>query len=209
MKKIVPVAMALLLAAGMTGCAEEKTAVNPAAEQPVAAAPKAEQAPPPSNLNVERTSSNTTVATVEAIDLKKRIVTLKSIEGRTFTIHVGEQAVNLPQVRKGDKVEITYSESLEVRMAEPGEVLADSTTMIGKAAPGSKPRGIGITETNITATILNLDKAKETATLEMADGTVATVKVQNPANLDKVKVGDVIAISYLEALEIKVMGKKR
>jgi hypothetical protein len=208
MKKIVPVAMALLLAAGMTGCAEEKTAVNPAAEQPVAAAPKAEQAPP-SNLNVERTSSNTTVATVEAIDLKKRIVTLKSIEGRTFTIHVGEQAVNLPQVRKGDKVEITYSESLEVRMAEPGEVLADSTTVIGKAAPGSKPRGIGITETNITATILNLDKSQETATLEMADGTVATVKVQNPANLDKVKVGDVIAISYLEALEIKVMGKKR
>ncbi len=208
MKKFLPVAMALLLAAGMAGCAEKKQQDNPTAEQPVAAAPKAEQAPP-SNLNVERTSSNTTVATVEAIDLKERIVTLKSIEGRAFTIHVGEQAVNLPQVRKGDKVEITYSESLEVRMAEPGEVLADSTTMIGKAAPGSKPRGIGITETNITATILNLDKAKETATLEMADGTVATVKVQNPANLDKVKVGDVIAISYLEALEIKVMGKKR
>lgn len=208
MKKILGVAIAMLLATGMTGCAEKKQQDNPAAEQPAVSAPKAEPAPP-SNLNVERTSSNTTVATVQAVNLKERLVTLKSLEGRPFTIHVGEEAVNLPQVRKGDKVEITYSESLEVRMAEPGEVMADSTTVIGSAAPGSKPRGIGITETNVTATILNLDKANETATLEMADGTVATVKLQNPANLDKVKVGDVIAISYIEAVEIKVMGKKR
>ena len=42
----------------------------------------------------------------------------------------------------------------------------------------------------------------------MADGSVA-IKVQNPANLDKVKVGDTILIRYLEAVEISVKGKKR
>ena len=47
------------------------------------------------------------------------------------------------------------------------------------------------------------------ATLKMADGVVTTVKVQNPANLDKVKVGDTIVITYLEALEISVKDKKR
>ena len=47
------------------------------------------------------------------------------------------------------------------------------------------------------------------ATLKMADGSVATVKVQNPANLDKVKVGDTILIRYLAAVEISVKGKKR
>ena len=61
----------------------------------------------------------------------------------------------------------------------------------------------------VTATILDLNREQEKATLKMADGSVATVKVQNPANLDKVKVGDTILIRYLEAVEISVKGKKR
>lgn len=162
-----------------------------------------------SNLDVQRSSVQSTVATVESVNLKTRMVKLRSLEGRPFTIHVGKEAVNLPQVKAGDRVEITYTESLEVRMAEPGEVIEESSTVVGRAVPGAKPGGFGITETNITAEILDLDKANETATLKMADGSVATVKVQNPANLEKVKVGDTIAIKYLEALEITVKGKKK
>lgn len=162
-----------------------------------------------SNLDVQRSSVQSTVATVESVNLKTRMVKLRSLEGRPFTIHVGKEAVNLPQVKAGDRVEITYTESLEVRMAEPGEVIEESSTVVGRAVPGAKPGGFGITETNITAEILDLDKANETDTLKMADGSVATVKLQNPANLEKVKVGDTIAIKYLEALEITVKGKKK
>lgn len=162
-----------------------------------------------SNLDVQRSSVQSTVATVESVNLKTRMVKLRSLEGRPFTIHVGKEAVNLPQVKAGDRVEITYTESLEVRMAEPGEVIEESSTVVGRAVPGAKPGGFGITETNITAEILDLDKANETDTLKMANGSVATVKLQNPANLEKVKVGDTIAIKYLEALEITVKGKKK
>lgn len=202
MNKFWAMVMVVLCTATMGACAktEPQTTTEPQGTS---------EAQRPSNLDVERTSVQTTVATVESVDLKTRMVKLRSLEGRPFTIHVGKEAVNLPQVKAGDRVEITYTESLEVRMAEPGEIMEESSTIIGRAVPGAKPGGFGITETNITAEILDLDKSNETATLKMADGTVATVKVQNPANLDKVKVGDTIAITYLEAVEITVKGKKK
>ena len=52
-----------------------------------------------------------------------------------------------------------------------------------------------------------MDKIHDSATLKMADGSIARVTVENPENLDKVKVGDTIAIKYLEAIEIQVKGK--
>lgn len=187
MKRVMSLVSILLLSAGLFACAKKE---------------------PPSNLDVKRTNTVQTVAMVEKVDLKKRMVTLRSLEGRVFNVHVSEEVINLPQVRKGDRVEISYSETLEVRMAEPGEVRNESGTYMASALPGEKPAGLEVSETNITATILELDKVNEIALLKLSDGSVASVKVQNPENLDKVKVGDTILISYLEAVEINVKGNK-
>lgn len=196
MKKFLNLATMMFCTVTLMACAQP--------EQPSSAKDE-----PRSELKVERAEVRTGVATVEAVDLKTRMVSLRSLEGRPFTVHVSKEAVNLPQLRKGDRVEVTYGQALEVRMAEPGEVRNETETIIGRAKPGSKPGVIVGNETTITATIMNIDKAKEMATLKMADGVVTTVKVQNPANLDKVKVGDTIVITYLEALEISVKDKKR
>ena len=201
MKKKLSVAMMVLLAATLMSCAQTDSKSTASPQAPAAKEEKA------STLDVQRSSVSTTTATVEAIDLKTRIVKLRSLAGKPFTVHVGKEAVNLPQVKKGDKVEITYAQTLEVRMAEPGEMRDDVSDMVAGAKPGARPRGIEVTETNITATILEIDKANETAMLKFADGSMAVVKVQNPANLDKVKVGDTIAIKYLEAIEIAVKGR--
>jgi len=203
MKKLLSTALMAFCAVTLMSCAQTEPQSIATLEQNSTKVDK------PSSLNVQRTDVRTTVATVEAVDLKTRTVKMRSLEGKPFTIHVGKEAVNLPRVKAGDKVEITYAQALEVRMAEPGEVKAEKTEIVAGAEPGAKPRGIGITETNITATILELDKTSESATLQFADGVIASVKVQNPANLDKVKVGDTIVIKFLEALELKVMGKKK
>jgi len=163
---------------------------------------------PKKELNVERANVVSVTATVEKIDLKKRIVTIRGSEGTVRTLHVGEEAVNLPQVRVGDKVTLDYIESLAVRMAKPGEVKDEVKGLVGRAKPGEKPGYIEETETTITATILDIDKVKETATLKAPDGEVVVVKVQDPANLDKVKVGDTIVITYTEALAIAVRTVK-
>jgi Cu/Ag efflux protein CusF len=159
---------------------------------------------PKQELNVERANVVSVTATVDKVDLKKRTVTVRGPEGNVRKIHVGEEVVNLPQVRVGDKVMLDYVESLAVRMAKPGEVKAEVKGLVGRAKPGEKPGYVEETETTITATILDIDKVKETATLKAPDGEVVVVKVQDPANLDKVKVGDTIVITYTEALAIAV-----
>jgi hypothetical protein len=41
-------------------------------------------------------------------------------------------------------------------------------------------------------------------TLKGADGKTTTVKVRNPKNLENVKVGDVVVITYTEALALSL-----
>jgi hypothetical protein len=116
--------------------------------------------------------------------------------------------VNLPQVRVGDKVAVDYYESFAVRMAKPGEVRDEVKGMVGLAKPGEKPGYVEAAETTVTAAILDIDKTRETVALKGPDGDVVAVKVANPANLDKVKVGDTIVITYTEALAIAVRTVK-
>jgi len=54
----------------------------------------------------------TKTATVQAIDLDKRVVTLKGEKGNVFDLKVGEEAKNLPQVKVGDRVTVQLYESL-------------------------------------------------------------------------------------------------
>lgn len=178
-------AVAVLLAASLVGCSKSE---------------------PAGELNVEKSTVMASYATVEAVDMKTRMVTLQDPQGESFAIHAGEEVVNLPQVRPGDRVEVTYAETLSVRMAEPGESKNEISGIIGRAVPGEKPAVVDVTETSVTATIEAIDKTLETATLRMEDGSIRIVKAEDPANLDKVKVGDTIVIIYQEAIGIFVTG---
>ena len=158
-------------------------------------------------LTWQSSELKTTVATVTAVNLKTRKVTLRSAEGRAFTIHVGKDAVNLRQVKKGDVITVTFSRELEVFLAEPGEQINEQTVVVATSKPGSKPRGVCVAQTIVTARIYAVDKANQLVKLEFVDGTDVVVKAQNPANLEKVKAGDTIAISYIEAVDIAVKKK--
>ena len=57
---------------------------------------------PAEQPRVVREAEAVMTATVVAIDLQKRIVTLKGEDGEVRDIKVGEEAVNLPQVKVGD-----------------------------------------------------------------------------------------------------------
>lgn len=145
-------------------------------------------------------------ATVEAVDLKTRMVTIKGPDGRSVKVHVDDRVKNLPQVKKGDQVVATYYESLayEVRkpgQAEPGVAVASD---VATAKPGEKPAGVGAQAVQVTATIDAIDTKANTVTLKGPDGDLTTIKVKDPSRLQKVKVGDLVEITYTEALAIAV-----
>jgi hypothetical protein len=160
-------------------------------------------------LNVEKAGMVSTSATVTAIDMNTRLVTLKGPDGGSLTIRAGKEVVNLPQVKVGDEVVVSYAQALAVRMAKPGEVRDEVAQGIARAVPGSMPGAVEVLERTVTAKILELNKALETASLQLPDGDVRIVKVQDPANLEKVKVGDTIVITFTEAMAISVEKAKK
>jgi hypothetical protein len=162
---------------------------------------------------VERTADGVKVsdevtvrATVTAIDQKKRTVTLRGPEGNQQTFQLGPEVRNLPQVRKGDEVVATYYESVALRLRKPGEATPGVVTAEDavRAAPGEMP-GAAMGETvNVTATVQKVDHRKQTVTLKGPQGKLVTVKVQDPERLKKVKVNDLVEVTYTEAVAIAV-----
>ncbi len=156
--------------------------------------------------SVTKEQTVTAMATVKAIDLKNRLVTLEDEEGNTFDIIVGEQARNLPQLKVGDVVEATYYESVAVKVYKPGEVpsVSRDTSMVTSAKKGEKPGGLAVRQATVTATVQSIDKENQTAVLKGADGKTITVKVQDPKNLEGVNPGDEVVATYTRALAISV-----
>ena len=149
-------------------------------------------------------------ATVVAVDLQNRYVTLKGPDGELRDIKVGEEAVNLPQVKVGDLVTVKFYESIAVEVIKPGTAMgAGETTAIVRAKPGEMPGGMAARQVSVTATITAIDKQKSTMTLKGPEGKLVNVQVQDPANLEKVKVGDELMITYTEALAISVEHVKK
>jgi len=148
-------------------------------------------------------------ATVAAVDHKTREVTLEGADGETVTITAGEEVKNLAQVEVGDRVEVEYLEMVSMEVLPPGEVeLAAMTTAAKKTAPlGEKPAGTMVQETTVTTVIEAIDKENELVTLKGPEGYTKTVKARNPANLEKVAVGDKVKVTYTTALAIAVTEK--
>jgi hypothetical protein len=195
MKKALILAAAFVLAMSLlTGAFAQATKGAAPAEQP--------------KVVKERTAVMT--ATVTAIDLEKRIVTLKGPKGEVRDVKVGKEAVNLPQLKVGDLVTVKYYESLAVEVMKPGTAsAAGEKTAIVRNKPGEMPGGMAAQQSTVTATVMAIDKKKSTLTLKGPDGKTVIAKAQDPKNLDKVKVGDELMITYTEALAISVEKAKK
>ncbi|MFI5370179.1 MAG: hypothetical protein ACHQ52_01385 [Candidatus Eisenbacteria bacterium] len=143
-------------------------------------------------------------ATVLAVNKSTRELTLRSADGDTTKIKCGPDIKNFAQIAKGDGVKVVYTESLMITVEPPGTAGTSTETSTAAAKPGEHPHGSVTQKTTVKASIAAIDKAAGTATLQMADGTQHVVTPRNPANLDKVKVGDMVVITYTEGLAASV-----
>jgi hypothetical protein len=201
----------IVLCAGMLASCTEKKPVRPAEPAPSPRAAVTPPPAPPSGTVGENTVTGT--ATVVRIDQKTRHVTLKGEDGKMVTIVAGPEVRNLAQVKKGDIVRVTYHESLAYRVRKAGTAKpgAGASTEVTRAPLGEKP-GATVTDTvTVRSTIASIDKANSEVTLRNPQGKLTAVKVKDPSKLDAVNVGDVVDITYTEALAVAVEksgGKK-
>ena len=126
-------------------------------------------APPPKPAVRENLIQKT--ATIEAVDAAKRLVTLRLEDGTSTTIKVSDAVQNLPQVKPGDKVTVSYYQALAVEVKKPGEGVKGVETEVNsvKAPPGSMPAaGAGVL-IRTTVIIDSVDTQFKTVHLRGAD----------------------------------------
>lgn len=150
-------------------------------------------------------------ATVQAVDLEKRIVTLKGPEGNLFDVHAGEEVRNLPQVKVGDIVVAKYFESVAIELKKGGLGIRskESETATSRAPLGAKPAGAVATTTTLVANVTKVDTQKKVVTLEGPSGKTVNVKVKDPALLKEIKAGEQVEMIITEALAIAVEAPKK
>ena len=184
-----------ITAAGLAGFLCLATAALAAEPAKPAAAPQGEAI----------LSSTTVTATVAKINHKTREVTLKTDDGQETTFVAGAAVKNLAQVKKGDVVTATYTEAVAYEVRKSGKAPgAESTVAAATAEPGAKPAGVVGRQTTVTVAIAAIDPKAPSVTFKGPGGETRTVKVRDPAKLQGVSVGDMVDLTYAEAVAVKV-----
>ncbi|KHN54313.1 hypothetical protein [Aeromonas hydrophila] len=163
-------------------------------------------APGKANL-VEAVSAQ---ATVTAIDMASRKVSLKNAGGEAFDIVAGEQVTNLANLKVGDTVALRYMQMLDLELLKGTagvrkrvvEVAAD------KAEAGEKPgAGIG-KKVTIYGDVIAVDKGQQTITVKGVDHTLV-LKVHNPTQFALIAKGDQIKAVQTQAVGIGILPEKK
>ena len=171
------------------------------------APPTTEKAPAPAKTDTRpgkgEASATKVQGTVDAVDKEKGTVTLKGPRGRTVTLGVKDKS-KLDAIAVGDPVVATYIEAVadQVRKAGSGAPGVSVTEQRTTSKPGETPAGAAAREITVTATIDAIDRKAQTVTIKGPEGNAETIKVKNPKNLEGVKVGDLVDITYAQALAV-------
>jgi len=144
-------------------------------------------------------------ATVKSVDQATRQVVLTTEDGKEVSFVASEEVRNLPQLKAGDTVTVTYAEALAYEVQKGGTAVAAVMETVGeRAALGAKPAGAVAQQTTLTVLITAIDKAAPSVTFKGANGETRTIRVLHPEKLEGVSVGDTVQVTYTEAIAVKV-----
>ena len=153
-------------------------------------------------------TSQTVIVTamVEAINHETREVTLRGPEGKTVDFVASEDARNLPQVNVGDIVMAEYVQSMSIEVfANDGTVPgAGELAIAGRTEEGEMPGLTAIDAVVITAIVEEINIEANTFKLKGPSGEIKEYTARDPENLKKAEVGDLVVITYTEAIAISV-----
>jgi len=142
---------------------------------------------------------------IEAIDHDARLVTLKDKSGDLQTIYCGPEVKRFDELKVGDTVTFRYYESLAYQIRKPGQpgspLSSDPTIVRGQ---GAKPAATVSQQKTATVTIKAIDAKVPAVTVLTADGHKVSFKIEDKKNLEGLKAGDTVEITYTEAFVVSV-----
>jgi Cu/Ag efflux protein CusF len=153
---------------------------------------------------VSKAASVSATATIQAIDKANRVITIRDEKGVEDAFSVGPEVKRFDELNVGDKVKLTYSESLVLHVRKPGDPAPTAGDQVGGARSTGAPGATIARQLTTTVEVLAIDQKLPSITVKTADGRTVTRKVENRKNLEGVKVGDKIDITYTQAAVLEI-----
>jgi len=157
---------------------------------------------------VTRQNRVTVTATIKALDPATRSITLRSEEGDEDTFTVSPAVTRFDQLKAGDTIKATYYEALVFEVRQPGAPAPSGTSVAAgrmKDAPGG---AIGKQQTT-SVTVKAVDMDVPSITVTTTDGRTLTRKIADKKNIEGLKAGDKIDITYTQAVVVMAEAAKK
>jgi ribosomal protein S1 len=166
---------------------------------------------PPQPVKIENTQE--VRATVVAVDPVTRFLSLQGPDKNVVTVQVDDEVRNLPQVKVGDHVVVRYYEALGAELKSRGGTATSATSdpeaavTVGRAEEGQRPAGVVSSQVSTVVKIKSVDTKNNVVEFYGEDGLVRAFPVQTDQGkefIKKLKPGDEVGVSYVEALAVSV-----
>jgi len=161
-----------------------------------------DEAPAGDKPSISATQTVKLTTIVENINLESRRITLRGPEGNSRTIIASEEAKNLDQIDIGDQVNVEYVQHMSIEVfandgMEPG---AGTMSATARNTEDEAPGAMMMETTVLTATVEEINIEANTFKLKWPDGAIKEYEAQDPENLKKAAVGDLVVTTFTEAL---------
>jgi hypothetical protein len=141
-------------------------------------------------------------ASVVAVDREARTITLQGPEGNTQTLQADPESNNIDKIEIGDTVNVEFVQNMTIEVfandgMEPGAAVMAAK---GTNKEGETPAAMEMITTVATATVEDINIEANTFKLKWPGGEVVEYEAQNPENLKKADVGDLVVTTQTEAI---------
>lgn len=143
-------------------------------------------------------------ATITAINQTTRVVTFKDAQGHVEDFLCGPEIRRFNELKVGDTVTFAYHAAVIVQVAKPGAAAAAASAATVTRGQGASPSGAITQQKKASVTIEAINPATPSVTVKTADGHTMAALVEDRKNLEGLKVGDKIDITFTEALMVTV-----
>jgi hypothetical protein len=154
------------------------------------------------------------VAVVESVNERTREIALRGQHGERVVVTAGPEVRNLAQLRRGDRVVVTYGETLAVEIAPPGSGWPPLEVAEGavRAPPGQRPGAAAGRQVRARVRIEAVDGGTGRVAFIGPGGVRRVVTPREPEMVDfarRLRPGDEVDVTYTEAAAVRVEPANR
>lgn len=153
-------------------------------------------------------------ATVDSVDLKNRIVTLKDANGNLAQMNVAKSVNDLDKVKKGDIFMVEHAQAIAVGLTAAGQGQKPGASGVHSVVVSGKGSAKPFEETQdtvyATVKISAIDYNNRVVTFTLPSGEKQKVKVApSVLGLEKFKAGDDVMVEFVDDTAIGFVTPKK